>query len=64
MCIPKKVFGAALQWTHDVVGHLGPDSWLWAFEKMIHTGIPDTELKQKIEDVHRTCKECATSKRN
>ena len=36
-CIPKKALGAALQWTHDVVGHPGPDSWLWAFEKMFHT---------------------------
>ena len=63
-CIPKKALGAALQWTHDVVGHPGPDSWLWAFEKMFHTRVPDTELTQKIEDMHRTCKECVTSKRN
>ena len=33
-CIPKKALGAALQWTHDVVGHPGPHSWLWAFENM------------------------------
>ena len=63
-CIPKKALGAALQWTHDVVGHPGPDSWLWAFEKMFHTRVPDTELTQKIEDMHRTCQECVTSKRN
>ena len=63
-CIPKKALDAALQWTHDVVGHLGPDIWLWAFEKMFHTRVPDTELTQKIEDMHRTCKECVTSKRN
>ena len=63
-CIPKKALGAALQWTHDVVGHPGPDSWLWAFEKMFHTRVPDTDLTQKIEDMHRTCKECVTSKRN
>ena len=43
-CILKTAFGAALQWTHDDVGHPGPDSWLWAFEKMFHTRIPDTEL--------------------
>ena len=41
-----------------------PTSWLWAFEKMFHTRIPDTELTKKIEDMHRTCKECVTSKRN
>ena len=63
LCIPKKALGAALQWTHDVVGHPGPDSWLWAFEKMFHTRVPDTELTQKMEDMHRTCKECVTSKR-
>ena len=63
-CIPKKALGAALQWTHDVVGHPGPDSWLWAFKKMFHTRVPDTELTHKIEDMHRTCKECVTSKRN
>ena len=63
-CIPKKALGAALQWTHDVVRHPGPDSWLWAFQKMFHTRLPDTEVPQKTEDMHRTCKECATSKRN
>ena len=63
-CIPEKALGAALQWTHDVVGHPGPDSWLWAFVKMFHTLVPDTELAQKNEDMHRTCKECVTSKRN
>ena len=63
-CIPKKALGAALQWIHDVVGHPGPDSWLWAFEKMFHTRVPDTELTHKIGDMHRTCKECVTSKRN
>ena len=63
-CIPKKALGAALQWTQDVVGHPRPDSWLWAFENMFHTRIPDTELTHKIEDMHRTCKECVTSKRN
>ena len=62
--IPRKALGAALQWTHDVVGHPGLDSWFWAFEKMFHTRVPDTELTQKIEDMHRTCKECVTSKRN
>ena len=31
---------------------------------MFHTRVPDTELKQKIEDMHRTCKECVTRKRN
>ena len=31
---------------------------------MFHTHIADTELTQKIEDMHRTCKECVTSKRN
>ena len=61
--IPKKALGAALQGTHDVVGHPGPDSWLWAVENMFHTRVPDTELTQKIEDMHRTCKECVTSKR-
>ena len=54
-CIPKKALGAALQWIHDAVGHPGTDSWLWAFEKW---------LTQKIEDMHRTCKECVTSKLN
>ena len=63
-CIPKKALGAALQWTHEVVRHPGPDSWLWAFEKMFHTRVPDTEMTHKIEDMHRTCKECVTSKRN
>ena len=63
-CIPKNALGAALQWTHDVVGHPEPDSWLWAFEKMFHTRVPDTELTQKIQDMHRTCKERVTSKRN
>ena len=63
-CIPKKALGKALQWTHDVVGHPGPNSWLWAFEKMFHTRVPDTELTQKIEGMHRTSKECVTSKRN
>ena len=63
-CIPKKALGAALQWTHGDVGHPGPDSWLWAFAKMFHTRVPDTELTHKIEDMHRTCKECVTSKRN
>ena len=48
-CIPKKELGAALQWTHDVVCHRGPDSWLWAFKKMFHTRVPDTELTHKIE---------------
>ena len=55
---------AALQLTHDVVGHPGPDSLLWAFQKMFPARVPDTELTQKIEDMHRTCKECVTSKRN
>ena len=41
-CIPKKALGAALQWTHDVVGHPGPESWLWALEMMFGTRIPDT----------------------
>ena len=50
------------QWTQDVVGHPGQDSWLWAFKNMFHTRVPDTELTQKIEDTHRTCKECVTSK--
>ena len=63
-CIPKKAPGAALQWTHDVVGHPGPDSWPWAFQKMFRTCVPDTELTHEIEDMHRTCKECVTSKRN
>ena len=63
-CIPNKALGAALQWTHDVLGYRGPDSWLWAPEKMFHTRVPDTELTQKIEEMHRTCKECVTSKRN
>ena len=63
-CIPKKALGAGLQWTHDVVGHPGPDSWLSAFEEMFHTRAPDTELTQKIEHMHMTCKECVTSKRN
>ena len=31
---------------------------------MFHTHVPDTELTHKIEDMHRTCKECITSKRN
>ena len=62
--IPRKLPGDALQWTHDVVGHPGPDSRLWAFEKMFHTRIPDTELTQQIKNMHRTCKECVTSKRN
>ena len=31
---------------------------------MFHTHVPDTELTQKIEDMHRLCKECVTSKRN
>ena len=31
---------------------------------MFHTRVPDTELIHKIEDMHRTCKECVTSKRN
>ena len=63
-CIPKKALGAAVQWTHDEVGNPGPDSWLWAFRKMFYTRVPDTELTQKIEDMHRTCKECVTNKRN
>ena len=63
-CIPKKALCAALQWTHDVVGHPEPDCWIWAFEKMFHTGVPDTELTQKIEEMHKTYKECITSKRN
>ena len=63
-CIPKKALGAALQWTHDVVGHPGPDSRLWALEKMFHTRVPDTELTHKIEDMHRTRKECVSSERN
>ena len=63
-CIPKKAFGAALQWTQNVVGHPGPDSWLWAFETMFHTCVHDTELTQKIENMHRTCKKCVTSNRN
>ena len=63
-CIPKKALGAALQWTRDVVGRPGLESWLWAFEKMFHTRVPDTELTKKIEDLHRTCKECVRSKRN
>ena len=57
------MLGAALQWTHDVIGQPGPDSLLWALEKMLHTRIPDTELTQKIRDVHGTCKQCVTSKR-
>ena len=60
----QETAGAALQWTHDVVRHPGPDSWLSAFEKMFHTRVSDTELTQKIEDMHRTCKDCVTSKRN
>ena len=63
-CIPKEALGAALQWTHDLVGHPGPYSWLWAFKKMIHTRVPDTELTEKIEEVHRTCKKCVTRKQN
>ena len=63
-CIPKKALGAALQWTHDVVGHPRPDSCLWAFEKMFHSRVPDTKLTQKIEDMQGTCKECVRSKRN
>ena len=63
-CIPKKALGAPLQWTHDDVGHRGPDSWIRGFENMFHTRVPDTELTQKIEDMHRTCKECVKSKRN
>ena len=63
-CIPKKALGAALQWTNDVLGHPGPDSWFWAFKKMFHTHVPDTELTNKIEDMHRTCKEFVTSKRS
>ena len=31
---------------------------------MFHTRVPDTELTQKSGDMHRTCKECVTSKRN
>ena len=31
---------------------------------MFHTRVPDTELTHKIEDMHRTCKEFVTSKRN
>ena len=31
---------------------------------MFDTRIPATELTQKIEDMHRTCKECVTSRRN
>ena len=31
---------------------------------MVHTRVPDTELTQKIEDMHRTCKDCVPSKRN
>ena len=60
----KKALGAALQGTHDVVGHPRADSWLWAFEKIFHTRVPDTELIQKMEHMHRTCKECVTSKPN
>ena len=56
-CIPKKALGAALQWTHDVVGHPGQNFWLWAFKKKFHNRVPDTELTQKNEDMHRTCKE-------
>ena len=63
-CILTKASAEALQWTHDVVGHSGPDCWLWAFGKKFHTRVPDTELTQKIEDMYRTCKECVTSKRN
>ena len=63
-CIPKKAFCAALQWIHGFVGHPRPDSWLWSFEKMFHTRVPDRELTQKIEDMHRTCKGYVTSKRN
>ena len=53
-----------MQWTHDIVGHPGADCWLWAFEKVFYTRVPDTELTQKTEDMHKTCKECVTSKRN
>ena len=63
-CIPKKALRGALQWTHDVVCHPGPDCRLWAFENMFHTRISDTELTQKIEDMHRTCMECVTSEWN
>ena len=31
---------------------------------MFQTRLPDTELTQKIEDMHRTCQECVRSKRN
>ena len=62
--ISKKALGAALQWTHDVVGHPGPHSRNWAFEKMFHSGVPDKEVTQKMEDMNRTCEECVTSKRN
>ena len=31
---------------------------------MFHTRVPDKDLTQKIEDMHRTCKVCVTSKRN
>ena len=31
---------------------------------MFHTRVPDTELTRKIEDMHRTCKECVTNKGN
>ena len=34
------------------------------FREDFPTHEPDTELTQKIEDMHRTCKECVTSKRN
>ena len=60
----QKTLGAAVQWTHDVVGHPGPDSWLWASEKMFHTRVPDTELTQKIADMYRTFKDSVKSKRN
>ena len=50
----RKALGAAVQWTHDVVGQPGPDSWLWAFGKMFYTRVSDTELTQKLGDMHRT----------
>ena len=63
-CIPKEALVVALQWTHDVVGHPGPDSWLCTFEKMFHAPVCDRELTQNIDDMHRTCKECVRSKRS
>ena len=57
-CLPKGAVRCALQWIHEVKGHLSPERWLNSFEKTFDKQVPQKSVKKMIGDLDNTYREC------